>query len=120
MVIETGALGRLAAFAAETLPGRRLAIITDRNVARVIDHDLKAPVLVVPPGEGSKTRRRWSDLTDQLLDLGFGRDAGLVAVGGGVVGDLTGFVAATFHRGIPYLQVPTSLLAMVDAVRVEA
>lgn len=115
MVIETGALGRLAAFAAETLPGRRLAIITDRNVARVIDHDLKAPVLVVPPGEGSKTRRRWSDLTDQLLDLGFGRDAGLVAVGGGVVGDLTGFVAATFHRGIPYLQVPTSLLAMVDA-----
>ncbi len=115
MVIEPGALGSLAAFAAESLPGRHLAVITDRNVARVITHDLKAPVLVVPPGEGSKSRRRWSDLTDQLLDLGFGRDAGLVAVGGGVVGDLTGFVAATFHRGIPYLQVPTSLLAMVDA-----
>lgn len=115
VVIEPGGLGRLAAFAAERLPGRHLAIITDRNVARVIAHDLKAPVLVVPPGEGSKSRRRWSDLTDQLLDLGFGRDAGLVAVGGGVVGDLTGFVAATFHRGIPYLQVPTSLLAMVDA-----
>lgn len=72
-------------------------------------------MLVVPPGEGSKTRRRWSDLTDQLLALGFGRDSGLVAVGGGVVGDLTGFVAATFLRGIPYVQVPTSLLAMVDA-----
>lgn len=115
MVIEPGALGTLAAFAAQCLPGRHLAVITDRNVARAIAHDLKAPVLVVPPGEGSKTRRRWSDLTDQLLDLGFGRDAGLVAVGGGVVGDLTGFVAATFHRGIPYLHVPTSLLAMVDA-----
>ncbi len=84
-------------------------------MARIIDHTLKVPVLVVPPGEGSKTRRRWSDLTDQLLALGLGRDAGLVAVGGGVVGDLTGFVAATFLRGIPYVQVPTSLLAMVDA-----
>ena len=115
MVIEPGALGGLPAFVAEWLPGRRLAVITDRNVARVVDHTLKVPVLVVPPGEGSKTRRRWSDLTDQLLALGFGRDAGLVAVGGGVVGDLTGFVAATFLRGIPYVQVPTSLLAMVDA-----
>lgn len=115
VVIEPGALNQLPALVAEWLPARRLAVITDRHVARVIDHALKVPVLVVPPGEGSKSRRRWSDLTDQLLDLGFGRDGGLVAVGGGVVGDLTGFVAATFQRGIPYVQVPTSLLAMVDA-----
>lgn len=115
VVIEPGSLSRLPALVAEWLPARRLALITDRNVARAIDHALKVPALVVPPGEGSKSRRRWSDLTDQLLDLGFGRDGGLVAVGGGVVGDLTGFVAATFQRGIPYVQVPTSLLAMVDA-----
>jgi len=115
VIIEPGALERLAGFVTECLPGRHLAVITDRNVARVVSHDLKVPVLVIPPGEGSKTRRRWGDLTDQLLELGLGRDAGLVAIGGGVVGDLTGFVAATFLRGIPYVQVPTSLLAMVDA-----
>lgn len=115
VVIEIGALGRLSNFVTQWLPDRRIVVVTDRNVARVIGHDLKAPVLVVPPGESSKTRRRWADLTDQLLDLGFGRDAGIVAIGGGVIGDLAGFVAATFERGVPYLQVPTSLLAMVDA-----
>ncbi len=115
VVIEIGAISQLPTVVAEWLPGRRIVAITDRNVARAIDHDLKVPVLVIPPGEGSKTRRRWSDLTDQLLALGFGRDSGLVAIGGGVVGDLAGFVAATFQRGVPYVQVPTSLLAMVDA-----
>lgn len=115
VVIEIGAIDRLPAVVTEWLPGRRIGVITDRNVARAIDQDLGVPVLVVPPGEGSKTRRRWSDLTDQLLDLGFGRDSGLVAIGGGVVGDLAGFVAATFQRGVPFVQVPTSLLAMVDA-----
>ncbi|HSE28479.1 MAG TPA: 3-dehydroquinate synthase, partial [Gemmatimonadales bacterium] len=61
------------------------------------------------------TRERWAILTDALLDAGFGRDSAIVAVGGGVVGDLAGFVAATYLRGIPFLQVPTTLLAMLDA-----
>ena len=113
--IGVGLLERLPDIVEKLTPDRRVAVITDRNVARAVAHALKAPVLVVPAGEGSKTRRRWADLTDRLLDLGFGRRSVLVAVGGGVVGDLTGFVAATFARGIPHLQVPTSLLAMVDA-----
>ena len=54
-------------------------------------------------------------LTDALLAQGFGRDSGIVALGGGVAGDLAGFVAATYMRGVPYVQVPTSLLAMLDA-----
>jgi len=115
VLVELGLLGRLASSAAQLLPGRRLAVITDRTVGRLVGHDLEVPTLVVAPGEGSKTRARWSALTDRLLDLGYGRDAGIVALGGGVVGDLAGFVAASYLRGIPWIQVPTSLLAMVDA-----
>jgi 3-dehydroquinate synthase len=72
-------------------------------------------VLTFPAGERSKTRETWSRLTDELLRLGFGRDSGVVALGGGVAGDLGGFVAATYMRGVPCVQVPTTLLAMVDA-----
>lgn len=115
VLIEPGILGRLAAIAGELLPGRRLAVITDRTVGRVVSHDLEVPTLVVSVGEGSKSRARWSALTDRLLDLGYGRDGAVVALGGGVVGDLAGFVAATYLRGVPWLQVPTSLVAMVDA-----
>ncbi len=115
VIIRTGLLDELASLAEEILPGRRLVAITDRNVARAVPPTLKCPFLVVAPGEGSKTRRRWADLTDQLLTLGLTRSGALVALGGGVVGDLTGFVASTYLRGIPFLQVPTSLLAMVDA-----
>jgi 3-dehydroquinate synthase len=72
-------------------------------------------VFTFPAGEASKTRATWADLTDRILAAGLGRDSGIVALGGGVTGDLAGFVAATYMRGIPVLQVPTSLLAMVDA-----
>jgi 3-dehydroquinate synthase len=68
-----------------------------------------------PAGEWNKTRETWSALTDQLLAAGIGRDGAVVAVGGGVVGDVAGFVAATVLRGIPYVQVPTTLLAMIDS-----
>lgn len=72
-------------------------------------------VLTIPPGESNKTRDTWSHLTDQMLAKGYGRDSAVIALGGGVIGDLAGFVAATFMRGIPVLQVPTTLVAMVDA-----
>jgi 3-dehydroquinate synthase len=77
--------------------------------------DWSGQVLSFPPGEQSKTRESWARLTDELLDHGFGRDGGIVALGGGVTGDLAGFVAATYMRGLPYLQVPTTLVAMLDA-----
>ncbi len=113
--IGGGLLEDLPALAARHLPGRRLAVITDRNVARLVRSPLEVPTLVVAAGERSKTRRKWAELSDRLLDLGFGRDSALVALGGGVVGDLAGFVASTLLRGVPWLQVPTTLLAMVDA-----
>ena len=105
-----------------TLPGRRLAIITDDTVAPLYAARVTASLapaavttFTIPAGEESKTRKSWSRLTDELLDAGFGRDSAIIALGGGVVGDLAGFVAATYMRGIPFVQMPTSLLAMIDA-----
>lgn len=113
--LGAGLLTDLPALVERHLKGRRMAVITDRHVARAVQTPLEVPTLVIAPGEQSKTRRKWAELSDKLLDLGFGRDSCVVAVGGGVVGDLAGFVAATLLRGIPWLQVPTTLLAMVDA-----
>ena len=113
--VEAGLLARLPELAAQFLPKRRLAVVTDRTVGRLVPHGLDVPTLVVGPGEGSKSRARWGALSERLLDLGYGRDSGIVAVGGGVIGDLAGFVAATYLRGVPWLSVPTSLVAMVDA-----
>jgi 3-dehydroquinate synthase len=72
-------------------------------------------VLEVPPGEDSKSVAVWADVLERLAAASLDRDAWVCAVGGGVVGDLAGFVAATFLRGVPFVQVPTTLLAMVDA-----
>ncbi len=76
---------------------------------------LTATLISFPAGEGSKSRRVRDELEDGIIRLGAGRDTALVALGGGVVGDLVGFVAAPFNRGIPYVQVPTTLIGMVDS-----
>ncbi len=122
VTVAPDALERVAAIAAETTSAHRFAIITDETVRGLYASGVAAlfaqgdvPVLTVPPGEMHKTRDSWARLTDQLLGLGYGRDSAIVAIGGGVVGDLAGFVAATFMRGIPFVQVPTTLLAMIDA-----
>ncbi len=97
-------------------------MVTDSNIqplyAAKIENQFEKgtlEVLTIPPGESNKTREAWSRLTDQLLAKGYGRDTTIIALGGGVVGDLAGFVAATFMRGVPIVQVPTTLVAMVDA-----
>ena len=113
--IEAGVLSRLGEFCARYLPDRRLAVISDERVAHSVALPIDASRLTFPAGEASKSRESWTKLTDALLGRGFGRDSAIISVGGGVTGDLAGFVAATYHRGIPWLQVPTSLLAMLDA-----
>ena len=101
----------------------RYAVITDSNVgpmyggkvlAEFGNHD-RCSLFQFPAGEQHKTRETWQSITDQMLAAGFGRDTTVIALGGGVVGDLAGFVAATFLRGVPLIQVPTSLLAMIDS-----
>src|SRR5690606_15778042 len=76
---------------------------------------LGAALLTFPDGEAHKTRATWGSLSDRMLELGMGRDSCVIALGGGVTGDLAGFTAATFMRGVPFVQVPTTLLAMIDA-----
>ncbi|HEY8197595.1 MAG TPA: 3-dehydroquinate synthase [Gemmatimonadales bacterium] len=119
--VEPGALARLDRLVGEHLPGRRVAMIADDSVHRLyrLGRMGAAPwageTVTFAAGEKSKTRESWARLTDTLMERGFGRDSGLIALGGGVTGDLAGFVAATYMRGVPYIQVPTTLLAMVDA-----
>ncbi len=75
----------------------------------------EAKLFTFSAGESHKNRSSWTELTDLLLESGFGRDCAIVALGGGVVGDLAGFVASTYLRGVPYVQIPTTLLAMLDS-----
>ena len=119
--VDPGGLARLDALVRRHLPERRVAMVADAAVyelyraGRLGKSGWTGEALTIPPGETSKTRDQWGRLTDLMLERQFGRDAGLIALGGGVTGDLTGFVAATYMRGIPYIQVPTTLLAMLDA-----
>ncbi|HET6578849.1 MAG TPA: 3-dehydroquinate synthase [Gemmatimonadales bacterium] len=119
--VEPGGLGRLEALVAEYLGASRAVMIADASVHALLQAGRlgrarwAGAALTFPPGEPSKTREQWARLTDLLLDQGYGRDTGIVALGGGVAGDLAGFVAATYMRGLRYVQVPTSLLAMLDA-----
>jgi 3-dehydroquinate synthase len=104
--------------------GRSCAVLSDRNVARLYGkaalESLAAagvePALVtVPAGETAKSLRSVQECYDRLAALRLERKSFLIALGGGVVGDLAGFVAATYLRGIPFVQVPTTLLAQVDS-----
>lgn len=110
-----GVLAALPALLAECCPGAHAALLSDEQVLECVPPNIGAPAFSFAPGEASKTRETWCRLTDELLAAGYGRDSVIVALGGGVVGDMAGFVAATYHRGLPLVQVPTSLLAMVDA-----
>lgn len=124
VLVGAGLLHGLPEFLTEHVDVNRFAIISDDNVAPLYGEGLleatravglDARLFTFPAGEASKTRKTWSILTDDLLEAGFGRDSCVVAVGGGVTTDIAGFVAATFMRGVPVVQVPTSYLAMIDA-----
>lgn len=124
ILVGKGMLSRMPGIIHRKAQARRYFIISDSNVARLYGKTLKqdfrkagleADLLVFPAGERNKNRRSKQLLEDRLLDAGADRDAVIVALGGGVTGDLAGFVASTFKRGIPYVQIPTSLLAQVDS-----
>lgn len=103
---------------------RRLVIITDSNLAKTYGQDLQqslhkqgcvADLMVFPAGEAHKTRQTKAQLEDELFLKQYGRDTCFLALGGGLVTDLVGFLAATYCRGVPVIYLPTTLLAMVDA-----
>lgn len=117
-------LDTLGGEAAALLKGRTAAIVSDSNVAPLYLDKAKASLeqagfqvcsFVFPAGEASKNGQTYLDLLEFLAEHQITRSDGLVALGGGVVGDLTGFAAATFLRGVDFIQIPTTLLAAVDA-----
>lgn len=122
--IGRGWIEDLSETLAEIVPGRRLALITHPNVrkhgeARVCDPLMAAgrdlSVCEIPEGETSKSLETLSSIYDFLIERQLDRGTAILALGGGVVGDVAGFAAATFLRGVDFIQLPTSLLAMVDS-----
>ena len=122
--IGPGLLDELGSRAADVLRGRNAVIVTDSNVEPLyLDRALtsmraagfNAEGYVIPAGEASKCGTTYLNLVNFLAERHLTRADGLVALGGGVVGDLTGFAAATYLRGVGLIQVPTTLLACVDS-----
>jgi len=124
VVVGAGLLARAGALLAPVLPQKRCIIVTDSIVAPLHLATLQAGLnatgfrhdtIVVPPGERSKSLEQYAELVEQILDLRPERRTAIIALGGGVVGDLAGYAAATVLRGLPFVQAPTTLLAQVDS-----
>ena len=124
VVIGEGLLDKAGSYIAPLLKRGRTAIVADATVAalhagRLIDSlahaGVEAHLITIPPGEASKSFEGLADLSDRLLALELDRGDLIVALGGGVVGDLAGFAASIYKRGIDFIQIPTTLLAQVDS-----
>jgi 3-dehydroquinate synthase len=124
IVIREGALAGIGEDLRQKTIAKRYAVITDEHVGGLYGGNLlgsmaraglAAELLTFPRGEASKNLTTVGNLASQLARLGFDRKDGLIALGGGVTGDITGFLAAVYMRGIPFVQVPTTLLAQVDS-----
>src|SRR5438093_11299305 len=99
-------------------------MISDKNVAplfadgvtkSLVSAGFRPILITIPAGEKSKTLAQAGAICDQMIAAGLDRKSFVIGLGGGVVGDISGFVAAIYHRGIPHIQLPTTLLAMVDS-----
>ena len=124
ILIGTGLLAKVGEHIAPLLKRKFVAIVTDHNVAK---HHLKTletalsaqnisyESIILPAGEGTKSYKHLAELCDGLLAAGVERRDCVIALGGGVIGDLTGFAASILRRGVNFIQIPTSLLAMVDS-----
>lgn len=125
VLIETGCLPRCGQLTAQVFaPGRTAAVITDDTVSALYRNTVETSLrqagfsvcsFVFPNGEDSKSHDTLLQVYDFLIEHNITRSDFLVALGGGVVGDLTGFAAATYLRGIPFVQIPTTFLAAIDS-----
>src|SRR6266403_1916947 len=124
IVIGRDVLQSLGARVAALRPGSRVAIVTDRNVAKhwlekteasLSEAGIATSRIIVDEGEGSKTYAGLEQVSEALISAKIERNDLVVALGGGVIGDLAGFAAAILRRGLDFVQVPTSLLAQVDS-----
>jgi 3-dehydroquinate synthase len=124
IIIGENIIKKLKDYIEQVYKGKKVFLLSDQNVMSLYgekiteiltDAHYDYTTFIIPPGEGSKNFDFLLKGYDLLLKEGFGRDNLLLALGGGVVGDLAGFLAATFMRGIAFVQIPTSLLAQVDS-----
>ena len=122
--VDTGLLQNIGEYIAPIVLSGTVVIISDSNVWPLYGNEVCNALLnsnicflhyVIPAGEGSKTATTYLNILDFLAENSITRTDSIIALGGGVVGDLAGFVAATYQRGLKYIQIPTSLLAMVDS-----
>ena len=122
--IGTGLLCCCGEKIAELVKGRQAAVITDSNVGPLYQETVQksleqqgfqVTVIAIPAGESSKSWQQAEHILTVLLEKKFHRDSCVIALGGGVVGDLAGFVASIYQRGVAFFQIPTSLLAQVDS-----
>lgn len=122
ITIESQGLSQLPKLISKVYSGKYLFVVTDKHVYDLYHDEFNAfmseffiQYVILEPGEKSKSFKTYQLVIETLIEKGIRRSDLLIALGGGVVGDLTGFVASTLYRGIPYFQVPTTLLAMVDS-----
>lgn len=124
ILIGPGLLEGAGSILGQRFPGARLAVVTDENVATThlpaLDHALcdagiDYTPIIVKPGEASKSFATFETVVDRILEARLERTDLVVALGGGVVGDLTGFAASVARRGMPFVQIPSTLLAQVDS-----
>jgi len=124
VLIEACLLDQVGEYVRKYLAREKCAIISDSNVAprfasrvekSLASAGFGATLITIPAGEKSKTLKQAGVICDQMIAAGLDRQSFVVGLGGGVVGDISGFVAAIYHRGIPHIQIPTTLLAMVDS-----
>src|SRR5438105_11732484 len=117
-------MAKAGEFARKVMGGNRCAIIADETSARLFGDRISESATAgyftahwvrIPAGEKSKSLTQVEKICDELIEAGLGRSSFVVGLGGGVIGDISGFVAAIFQRGIPHVQIPTTLLAMVDS-----
>jgi 3-dehydroquinate synthase len=119
-----GLLDKVGQYARKCFPLEGCAIVSDSNVAPLFADRIKksltsagfrATLITIPAGEKSKTLEQASTICDRMIAGGLDRKSFVIGLGGGMIGDISGFVAAIYHRGIPHVQIPTTLLAMVDS-----
>src|SRR6266508_5640599 len=123
-LVGSGLIKQLGRCLRRRLPRKTCAIISDTKVGPLFASRVKQsltsagfkPVLItIPGGEKSKTLKQVGAVCGQMIAAGLDRQSFVIGLGGGVIGDISGFVAAIYHRGIPHVQIPTTLLAMVDS-----
>jgi 3-dehydroquinate synthase len=124
VLVGTDLFDQFGEYARKYLPCGNCAIISDSNVAplfcervtkSLISAGFRSTLITIPAGEKSKTLQQAGVICDQMIVAGLSRQSFVVGLGGGMIGDISGFVATIYHRGIPHVQIPTTLLAMVDS-----